>query len=398
MTATAARPTPQTSAPSEVRRIPLAELHESPLNPREHYDAAALAELAASLLQTGQLTPIIVRPRKAGGFEIAAGHRRLRAAKIACAQQPDGARYRGLTELEAKVVALDERAFIEVLNIENLQRDDLHPLEEAHGFRDLMEKAGYDVGKIAARIGRSPKYVYDRLKLLQLTPAAKKLFLAGAYEAGHAIQLARLTPEQQARAIGEVEDVVDSGEYAAHRVSLLLRPDTAADGELPLHDQVKPVSVREFQQAIQEKIRATPERVDPFLFPESVKALAAAQEEKLSVIHITREYRVSDEARDEKIKTYGQGAWERADGAVEEEWGTGVTPKLKTQLKPSGIGIWGIAVTATASYDLITRENTAYAFTIPATAFTIAGRAASHRLRSASRFSSSRRRRSSSRA
>jgi len=132
--------TPPKAAPSngspagELRRIPLGELHESSHNPRQRYDEAALKELAASLLQTGQLTPIIVRSRKSGGYEIAAGHRRYRAATLAVKQQPDGAKYRGVDALEAKVVELDDRAFIEVLNVENLQRDDLHPLEEATGY------------------------------------------------------------------------------------------------------------------------------------------------------------------------------------------------------------------------------------------------------------------------
>lgn len=165
MTTAATPPKAATSLPSfvelvELRRIPLAELHESPHNPRQRYDDMALKELAASLLQTGQLTPIIVRPRKGGGYEIAAGHRRYRAAVLAVKQQPDGAKYRGVDALEAKVVVLDDRAFIEVLNVENLQRDDLHPIEEAQGFRDLMTEAGYDVDEIAARFKITDAGVY----------------------------------------------------------------------------------------------------------------------------------------------------------------------------------------------------------------------------------------------
>lgn len=336
MTAVATPPkataAPRTPAPvGELRRIPLAELHESPFNRRTRYDQGTLDELAQSFLQTGQLTPIIVRPRKAGGYEIAAGHRRYRAAKIAVEKSPDGAKYRGVDALEAKVVILDDPAFIEVLNIENLQRDDLHPLEEAAGFKDLMTEAGYDVAKIAARVGRSTRYVYDSLTLLKLTPNAKKLFLAAAFERGHAILLARLTPEQQARAIGDVKEVAQGD-----RDSLLLEPDTSAEDqdELPLHDMVKPVSVREFQKAIQREIRATPEHVDPFLFPESAAALEAAKEEKLTVIHITREYLASDEVRqaDQNQRVFGSQAWERADGAIDPyEDGFGDRPKHRSK-------------------------------------------------------------------
>jgi hypothetical protein len=100
---------------------------------------------------------------------------------------------------------------------------------------------------------------------------------------------------------------------------------------------VKPVSVREFKQAIEKEIRATPERLDPFLFPESTAALEAAKDEKLSVIHITREYRVDDAARDEKIKTYGSEAWKRADGAVDEEDWRG----RKTKSKPCAFSRYG---------------------------------------------------------
>jgi ParB/RepB/Spo0J family partition protein len=331
MTAVMSAPAKPAVAAAELRRIPLAELHESSHNLRERYDQTALLELASSLLQTGQLTPIIVRPRKAGGYELAAGHRRYRAAKLAIERSPDGARFRGLEALEAKVVELSDAAFVEILNIENLQRDDLHPLEEAHGFRGLMEKAGYDVAKIAARIGRSPRYVYDSLTLLKLISRAKKLFLDGVFERGHAIELARLTPEQQERALGDLADVVDGGRGE----SLLLEADNAAEAELPLEDQVKPVSVKEFKQAIQDKIRATPDRVDPFLFPESAAALAAAKEEKLSVIHITRDYLASDEIRsaDEKQRVFGSEAWKRADGQVDpyEDYRGA---KSKTRSKP----------------------------------------------------------------
>src|ERR1041385_9023070 len=222
----------------ELRRIPLEEIQEAPLNPRSRYDERPLHELAESMLSSGQLTPIIVRPnphKRVGvgaSYELAAGHRRYRAAKVAWQLSKEGAHYRGLDCLTAIVRPLDDKTFIEVLNIENLQRDDLHPLEEAQGFKDLMEKAGYDVAKIAARVGRSTRYVYDSLTLLKLTPAAKQLFLDGAFERGHAILLARLSPSDQARALGDPKDVANGG-YRGD--SLLLEPDRGADDELPLH-------------------------------------------------------------------------------------------------------------------------------------------------------------------
>jgi len=305
------------AAAAVLRRIPLAELHESPLNPREHYDTAALDELVASLLQTGQLTPIIVRPRKAGGYEIAAGHRRYRAALQARRQSPEGAAYHRLQELEAKVVALDDRAFVEVLTVENLQRDDLHPLEEASGFKQLMEKGGYDVAKIAARIGRSTKYVYDRIKLLQLVPEARKMFLAGEFEAGHAIILARLPAADQKRAIDKDAEGrwgLPGGLFEHEQADA--DPNLPAQEQMKLDDGVKPVSVRELQTWVDDNVRMKPEDVDPFLFPDTAQLLKDAQEEELKVIHITHDYRVPDAARDEKQRTYGEQAWKRADGKL----------------------------------------------------------------------------------
>jgi len=278
--------------------IPIEQLHESPLNPRKHYDPEGLKELAASLRETGQLEALLVRPmngRTAGGYEIASGHRRFRAAKLA-----------GLTQLEAKVQDLDDRALIEILNIANLQRHDLTPLDEAAGFKLLMEKAGYDVAKLAARIGLSVKYVYDRLKLLQLIPAGRKLLEDGTITAGHAILLARLGPTDQQRAIGSQTSSwrgLDGGLFETEE----------ADG-LPLKDRVKPRSVRELATWIHDNVRMTPEATDPFLFPETATVLAQAKEDQDKVVHITYDYRVPDGARDEKNKTYGAPSWKRADG------------------------------------------------------------------------------------
>lgn len=295
---------------SVFKTIPLGDLQESPFNPRRHFDAAALAELAESLKASGQLEPLLVRPVN-GKHEILAGHRRFRAATIA-----------GLTELAAVVQDLDDQAALEVLTISNLQRDDLHPLEEAQGFADLIKRARYDVAKIAARIGLSERYVYDRLKLLQLIPAAKKLFLAGAMEVGHAIILARLPNEHQQRAVGDVEELADGG-LRSDRESLLFRDATVGDGDenesLPLNDRIRPVTVRQFQAAVDRHLRATPEVIDPVLFPETAQALEAAQEHALKVISITREYRVHDDARDEKTRTYGAQSWQRADGKPDDD-------------------------------------------------------------------------------
>lgn len=297
----------------DFRTLLLEELHESAKNPRTHYEPVALKQLADNLTAVGQITPVVVRPRPKGkgGYELAAGHRRLRAAKLA-----------GLTALNAVVRDLDEAQFVEILNIENLQRDDLNALEEAQGFVALMTDAGYDVPKIAERVGRSIKYVYDRVKLLQLIPAAKKLLADGTITPGHGILLARLSKEDQQRALGDVSRNGSDGgvmehehideTYFAHR-----------EPELTLDDPKKARSVRELQQWIDRNVRFVPEKVDQadlhFDLPGTAELLTTAVTNKLKVVKITREYRVPDEARDGKERTYGNSHWKRADGEMEDQ-------------------------------------------------------------------------------
>jgi len=179
---------------SKFLSIPIADLRESKQNPRHHFDKQALEDLTESIRTHGVLTPILVRPSN-GHFEIGAGHRRYRAAKAA-----------GLAEIPATVRDLSDTELLEVLVIENLQREDVHPLEEAEGYRALIQKAGYDAEAIAAKVGKSASYVYQRLKLAELIGPAKKLFLEGIMTAGHAILLARLRPEDQGRTLKTLFD------------------------------------------------------------------------------------------------------------------------------------------------------------------------------------------------
>ena len=188
-----------------MRRIPVTALMPSPTNPRKIFNATRLAELAESMKgNIGQLQPLVVRELpteklpldiiESGhnvGFEIVAGERRYRAAMLA-----------GLTELDCTVKALTDRDVLEAQVIENNQREDVHPLEEADGFARILALPEYkDAGKpvevLAEKLGKSTKYVYDRIKLSNLTEEAKEEFLAGFMTAGHAILIARLTQEDQ---------------------------------------------------------------------------------------------------------------------------------------------------------------------------------------------------------
>lgn len=176
--------------------IPLELLHESKLNPRRHFDEAKLAELTASVREKGILCPLIVRRvhdgkrsgarHQSSAYEIAAGHRRFRAAAAV-----------GLDAVPCIVRDLSDDEFLEVLTVENLQREDVHPLDEALGYRELLSRPGYDVARIAARVGKSESYVAKRLKLNDLVQDAKQLYWDETIGLGQAVQLARLEAEQQ---------------------------------------------------------------------------------------------------------------------------------------------------------------------------------------------------------
>jgi ParB/RepB/Spo0J family partition protein len=305
---------PEVAPSAELRYLALAALIESPLNPRRHFDATKLRELTDSIAKVGVLTPLVVRPSPGNRFEIGAGHRRFRAAKEA-----------GLATVPCRVLSLDDTAFLELLVTENGQRADVHPLEEADGYRSLMERAGYDVARIAERVGRSIPYVYDRLKLLQLTPAAKKLFLAGAFTAGHAVVLARLSPADQGRAIGS--DRSGNGRIGG----LFVQDFGENDLALGNGDRAqKPVSVREFAKWIDDQVRFDRQAPDPMLFPETAQAVQAATEQKAKIIAITHDHMVPPEAKDEKDRTYSAVSWKRADGKETREQFSGRKMKSKT--------------------------------------------------------------------
>lgn len=285
-----------------LREIALAYLHESPLNPRRHFDDAALTELAESIRKAGILTPLIVRPSGKHRYEIAAGHRRLRASKMAA-----------LESVPCIIREMDDQTFLEILTVENLQREDVHPLDEAKGYEALMA-APYrmDVQRIAEKVGRSVRYIFDRVKLLELSPEAQDLFWGGYITAGHAVILARLSPSEQARVIGTASQGYDDGGLFQNDHGLYPPDDVHGEPDHPLHG-LKAVSVLELQSFINARVRFDPKKAEPILFPETVETVTKAIEEKRPLISITHDYHVRPEAKD-GTRTYGPMSWKRADG------------------------------------------------------------------------------------
>ena len=154
---------------SAFQYIAIDQIHESTTNPRQTFEQSKLEELAESIRQHGLIQPITIRPN-ASGFEIVAGARRFRAAQLA-----------ELFSLPARIVELDDAAAMEWQLVENSQRVDVHPYEEAQGFQRLLDLPGYDVAALVSKSGKSAAHVYARLpkrELLLIQPrGTKKLVL-----------------------------------------------------------------------------------------------------------------------------------------------------------------------------------------------------------------------------
>ena len=176
---------------NEYRSVPITHLVESATNPRKRFDEKNLEELAASMKTQGILAPLLVRELEESKYEVVAGARRLRAAKLA-----------ELETVPVRVVKLTDAESIEAQVVENLQREDIHPLEESLGFKSLLQLGDptYTVASIAARAGKSEAYVQGRIKLADLIPSVAEAFLKDTIAIGHALLIAKLPDSQQQEA------------------------------------------------------------------------------------------------------------------------------------------------------------------------------------------------------
>jgi len=171
----------------EFKNVVLEAIEPSPCNPRRHRNKMEDAELMGSISTHGILTPLLVRPiADSGKYQIAAGHRRYEAAKKL-----------SLAAVPVQIWEMDDKEYMEILHVENLQREDVHPLDEAVGYKELLEQGGYDVATLSARLGKSQTHVYQILKLNDLIKEGQKLFLENRIGFGHAVILARLDKKQQ---------------------------------------------------------------------------------------------------------------------------------------------------------------------------------------------------------
>lgn len=167
--------------------LPIDEVEPNKDQPRKEFDDAALAELSASIAQHGVLQPLLVRPMAGGGYQIVAGERRWRASRMA-----------GLTEVPAVIREMDDRQASELALIENLQREDLNPMEEALGYQTLMQSYGLTQEETAKIVNKSRPAVANALRLLGLPESVGRSVAAGTLSAGHARAILSFeTTEQQ---------------------------------------------------------------------------------------------------------------------------------------------------------------------------------------------------------
>jgi ParB family chromosome partitioning protein len=180
-----------TAISNEYRSVPISILVESATNPRKRFDEKNLQELAASMRAQGILAPLLVRELEENKYEVVAGARRLRAAKLA-----------ELESLPVRVVKLTDAEAIEAQCVENLQREDIHPLEEALGFKALLElrEPVYTIATVASRAGKSEAYIYGRIRLADLIPPVAEAFLKDQITIGHALLIAKFPASQQQEA------------------------------------------------------------------------------------------------------------------------------------------------------------------------------------------------------
>ena len=172
-------------AESELLHLPISKVEPRLEQPREYFDENALQELADSIAQYGLIQPITVRKLSTGYYQIIAGERRWRASRMA-----------GLTEVPVRVIEADDRRTAELALVENLQREDLNPIEEAKGYRTLIEEYGLTQEEAAKSVGRSRPAITNAMRLLSLSAPVLEMVEKGELSAGHARALVPINDEK----------------------------------------------------------------------------------------------------------------------------------------------------------------------------------------------------------
>ena len=228
-----------TERPAGIRNIPLERISPNPEQPRMNFDEEALADLAASIREHGVLQPILVRPNgEPHHYQLVAGERRWRAAKAA-----------GLSVIPALIEQLDDETALEIGIIENLQREDLSPLEEALIYERMTREHGYSVRRLAQKLGKDKGYIENRLRLAGAPTEIKQLVSLRKDTLSHAYELLKVEDPRKRRRLAErvasgelslvklrekIEGRPDSGQRAP-RSTATVAPEAAEAPRRPTH-------------------------------------------------------------------------------------------------------------------------------------------------------------------
>ena len=208
---------PQRGAHASAIEIPITRIHPNPFQPRKRFDPESLATLTASIAVNGVIQPILVS-ETIDGYQLVAGERRLRAAQAA-----------GLERIPAVVRQLIDRDQLELALVENLQREDLDPLETAEAYRQLINRFGFTTDDVANRVGRARSTVANTLRLLDLAPEVQAAVADGRLTEGHGRALGGIAPELQTRVLDSVVGQDLSVRQTEELVRRLKEPRPTAD-------------------------------------------------------------------------------------------------------------------------------------------------------------------------
>ncbi len=228
--------------------ISIDKIRPNPYQPRRSFDEKALNELAESIKEHGVFTPVLVRP-SLSGYELIAGERRLKASRLA-----------GKTEIPAIVVDFDDKAMMEISLLENIQREDLNVIEEANGYRQLIDRLNYTQEQLAERIGKSREHVANTLRLLKLPRKVQQMVEAGQLTMGQVRPL--ITLESESEAIKLAERIVAEGLSVREVERLLRRKQRNVPAEPVSIDRATLEVQKNLQHRLQTKVRITPRTIN----------------------------------------------------------------------------------------------------------------------------------------
>lgn len=231
----------QAARPDQLQHLAIESVVRGRYQPRRTFDEDSLAELAASIRSQGLMQPVVVRARPQGGFELIAGERRWRAAQIA-----------GLTRIPALIREVTDEQASAMALIENIQREDLNPLEEAGALERLKDEFGLTQQQVADAVGKSRVAVTNLLRLLHLAAPVREMLLSGAIEMGHARALLSLEPLDQERLAREVS----ARQLSVRATEALVRQKLAPVSRVPKRAPGKDADTRRLERDVSERIGA----------------------------------------------------------------------------------------------------------------------------------------------